>query len=168
MKKTREIITNGMARRADLEGKYIFWDIDGTLAPFRFDGLINLHPEVPEELIDSGVFLQREPSRMMQEVTRTCRAEKQVTISHVHSEREIADKREWIERYFPDIAEAFLVPFQIPKVEALKAYCSANDIPLDKVVFVDDTIEFCDAMEKEGIKSFHISSFLDWNYELTA
>ena len=26
----------GSIRKSDLEGKYVFWDIDGTLAPYRF------------------------------------------------------------------------------------------------------------------------------------
>lgn len=25
----------GSIRKSDLEGKYVFWDIDGTLAPYR-------------------------------------------------------------------------------------------------------------------------------------
>lgn len=27
----------GSIRKSDLEGKYVFWDIDGTLAPYRFN-----------------------------------------------------------------------------------------------------------------------------------
>ena len=28
---------NGSVEKSDLENKYIFWDIDGTLAPYRFN-----------------------------------------------------------------------------------------------------------------------------------
>lgn len=29
---------NGMIEKSDLENKYVFWDIDGTLAAYRFNG----------------------------------------------------------------------------------------------------------------------------------
>lgn len=29
---------NGMIKLKDLENKYVFWDIDGTLAAYRFNG----------------------------------------------------------------------------------------------------------------------------------
>lgn len=29
---------NGNAQWQDLKDKYVFWDIDGTLAPYRFNG----------------------------------------------------------------------------------------------------------------------------------
>ena len=28
---------NGSVTKSDLENKYVFWDIDGTLAPYRFN-----------------------------------------------------------------------------------------------------------------------------------
>lgn len=34
----------GSVRKSDLENKYVFWDIDGTLAPYRF----NDHVSDPE------------------------------------------------------------------------------------------------------------------------
>lgn len=44
-------------------------------------------------------------------------------------------------------------------------YCKDHDISLQDVVFVDDTIPFLREAERKGIKSFHISSFLDWDFE---
>jgi hypothetical protein len=38
-------------------------------------------------------------------------------------------------------------------------------ISLQNVVFVDDVIPFLREAERKGITSFHISSFLDWNFE---
>ena len=36
---------NGMIKKSDLENTYAFWDIDGTLADYRFNG----HVADPEE-----------------------------------------------------------------------------------------------------------------------
>lgn len=31
-------MVNRNAQKQDLKDKYVFWDIDGTLAPYRFNG----------------------------------------------------------------------------------------------------------------------------------
>lgn len=63
---------NGSARKSDLENKYVFWDIDGTLAPYRF----NDHVSDPEgtnngmslKEISEHIFLTRKPSQHMMKV----------------------------------------------------------------------------------------------------
>ena len=50
-------------------------------------------------------------------------------------------------------------------LEALSHNSKDHDISLQDVVFVDDTIPFLREAERKGIKSFHISSFLDWDFE---
>ena len=44
-------------------------------------------------------------------------------------------------------------------------YLKDHDISLQDVVFVDDVIPFLREAERKGIESFHISSFLDWDFE---
>lgn len=34
---TNGIVTSGSIIKMDLKDKYVFWDIDGTLAPYRFN-----------------------------------------------------------------------------------------------------------------------------------
>ena len=57
---------------ADTRGKFIFWDIDGTLAPYRFNGHVgdpngtNNGQSIEE--IEVGIFLERNPSKHMQKV----------------------------------------------------------------------------------------------------
>ena len=56
-----------------LRDKYVFWDIDGTLAPYRF----NDHVSDPDGTdngmslreIEDGIFLTREPSKQMQKLS---------------------------------------------------------------------------------------------------
>lgn len=35
------MINDGNIYKNDLKNKYVFWDIDGTLAPYRFNGHIS-------------------------------------------------------------------------------------------------------------------------------
>lgn len=66
---------NGSVEIKDLENKYVFWDIDGTLAPYRF----NDHVADPDgtnngmsiQEIEEGIFLGRKPSRHMQKAIKT-------------------------------------------------------------------------------------------------
>lgn len=37
LRKEVAFMINGSCTKSDLENKYIFWDIDGTLAPYRFN-----------------------------------------------------------------------------------------------------------------------------------
>ena len=96
--------------------KYIFWDIDGTLAAYRFNG----HVSDPEGT-DNGMSLKEIEDGVLSE-----------------------DKS---------------------KADTILQYCKDHDISLQDVVFVDDTIPFLREAERKGIKSFHISSFLDWDFE---
>lgn len=51
------------------------------------------------------------------------------------------------------------------KADTILQYCKDHDISLQDVVFVDDVISFLREAERKGIESFHISSFLDWDFE---
>lgn len=73
-----------------LRDKYVFWDIDGTLAPYRF----NDHVSDPDGTdngmslreIEDDIFLTREPSKHMQEVVNTCGAKKHIIMGHCQVE----------------------------------------------------------------------------------
>lgn len=70
----------------DLQNKYVFWDIDGTLAPYRF----NNHVADPDDTnngmsiqeIEESIFLARKPSRHMQKVLSTCNAKENIVMRH--------------------------------------------------------------------------------------
>ena len=57
---------NGSAPVEDLRNKYVFWDIDGTLAPYRFNGHVadpdGTNNGMSLKEIEEGVFLLRAPS----------------------------------------------------------------------------------------------------------
>lgn len=151
---------------AETRGKYIFWDIDGTLAAYRF----NQHVGDPDgtnngmslaEIAD-GVFLKRLPSRFMQRVVATCQAKSNIVLSHCQVAKEMADKQLWLDQHYPQITERLLTFEDVPKHESIIDYCRERQIDLKDCLFVDDVLPFLRAAERQGIKSYHISSFLDW------
>lgn len=169
--KSSNFVTNGNVRVADLYHKYIFWDIDGTLAPYRF----NNHVADPNgtdngmslEEIDNGMFLLREPSKHMQNVLKSCNAKEHIVMGHCQVEKEMQDKQIWLDKYYPMIKERLLVYENVSKADSILQYCENHAIDLQDVVYVDDVIPFLREAERKGIKSYHISSFLDWDYQFT-
>lgn len=153
----------------ELKNKYIFWDIDGTLAAYRFNGHVS-DPEGTDngmslKEIEDGVFLKRKPSYHMQMVLSTCGAKQNIVMGHCQVQKEMDDKQLWLDKYYPSITERLLVQEDKSKADTILQYCKDHDISLQDVVFVDDTIPFLREAERKGIKSFHISSFLDWDFE---
>ena len=153
----------------NLRNKYIFWDIDGTLAAYRFNGHVS-DPEGTDngmslKEIEDGVFLKRKPSYHMQMVLSTCGAKQNIVMGHCQVQKEMDDKQLWLDKYYPSITERLLVSEDKSKADTILQYCKDHDISLQDVVFVDDTIPFLREAERKGIKSFHISSFLDWDFE---
>lgn len=160
---------NGNVQKKDLKDKYIFWDIDGTLAPYRF----NDHVADPEgtnngmslKEIDEHVFLHRAPSKHMQNVLNMCEAKQHIIMGHCQVKREMEDKQIWLDKHFPIIRERLLVYEDQPKADTILQYCKKHNINLNDVVYVDDVIPFLREAEQKRIRSFHISSFLDWEYQ---
>lgn len=76
----------GSIRKSDLEGKYVFWDIDGTLAPYRF----NDHVSDPDgtnngmslKEISEHIFLTRKPSQHMIKVVYSCGSRRNFIMGH--------------------------------------------------------------------------------------
>ena len=153
----------------ETQNKYIFWDLDGTLAPYRFNNHVSdpngTKNGMSEQEIEDGIFLKRKPSRHMQQVLKTCMAKKNIIVGHCLNQKEINDKEKWLDKYYSDIKERIWVPMKNSKVEYILNYCNENGILLSDVIFVDDVIKFLREAEHNKIESWHISSFLDWNYQ---
>lgn len=153
----------------NLRDKYVFWDIDGTLAPYRF----NDHVADPDgtnngmslKEIEDGVFLYRKPSKHMQRVVSKSEAKENIIMGHCLVEKEIIDKEIWLNRYYPTIKKRMLVYTSESKADTILDYCAEHGIDLQDVVYIDDVIPFLREAEQKGVKSYHISSFLDWDYQ---
>lgn len=160
----------GSVRKSDLENKYVFWDIDGTLAPYRF----NNHVSDPEgtnngmslKEISEHIFLTRKPSWHMMKVVYSCGARRNFIMGHCQVQQEMDDKQLWLDKHFPIIKrqDRILTYENISKADSIVEYCAGHRIDLKNVVYVDDVLAFLREAERKGIKSYHISSFLDWDY----
>ena len=161
---------NGSVTKSDLENKYVFWDIDGTLAPYRF----NDHVSDPEgtnngmslKEISEHIFLTRKPSQHMMKVVYSCGARRNFIMGHCQVQQEMDDKQLWLDKHFPIIKrqDRILTFENISKADSIVEYCAGHRIDLKDVVYVDDVLAFLREAERKGIKSYHISSFLDWDY----
>lgn len=160
----------GSVRKSDLENKYVFWDIDGTLAPYRF----NDHVSDPEgtnngmslKEISEHIFLTRKPSQHMMKVVYSCVARRNFIMGHCQVQQEMDDKQLWLDKHFPIIRrqDRILTFENISKADSIVEYCAGHRIDLKDAVYVDDVLVFLREAERKGIKSYHISSFLDWDY----
>lgn len=164
-----EFDLKGSVTKQDLEGKYIFWDIDGTLAPYRFNGHVGdpngTNNGMSLQEIDAGIFLERLPSKLMQKVVVECGAKENIIMGHSQNQKEIDDKQIWLDKYYTSIHERLLTFEDKPKYQTILEYCDEKEIDLSEVIYVDDIISYIRQAEKNGIKSYHISSFLDWDYQ---
>lgn len=161
---------NGNCTRKDLKNRYVFWDIDGTLAPYRFNNHV-ADPNGTEngmsiEEINQHVFLLRESSQHMKNIMYSCHAKRNIIIGHCQLPLEKKDKQKWIGRHFPIIRpqDQLLTSEDISKADSIIEYCTMHQIDLKDAVYVDDVIPFLREAERKGITSYHISSFLDWDY----
>lgn len=152
--------------KADLKGKVVFWDMDGTLAPFRFNGHIRdlegSRHSVSMKEIQDGIYFERTPSRFMQRVINDCEAKENIIITHCHCDREVEDKHRWLDRNFPMIKVRFVIDENISKTDTILDYCKKSNIPLKNVAFIDDSLHFLKEAESMGIPCWHISSLLDY------
>ena len=82
------------------------------------------------------------------------------------TEKEMQDKGIWLAKNYPMISERLFLSRDKSKTTAILKYCNEHNINLKDVIFVDDVIPFLIEAEREGIRSFHISSFLDWEYSM--
>lgn len=160
---------NGNCTKNDLKNKYVFWDIDGTLAPYRFNGHLadpdGTNNGMSLKEIEEHVFLLRKPSRHMQKVVATCGARQNIIMGHCQVQQEMDEKQMWLDTHEPFITDRLLTFENVPKADTILQYCKEHNIDLKDVVFVDDVIPFLREAERKGIKSYHISSFLDWDYQ---
>lgn len=151
---------------AHLKDKVVFWDIDGTLASYRFKGHIveqHINPmNGYDNEVNNGIFLKRLPSKMMQRVISSSQARSNYVIGHYIYEKEKADKEQWLSKHYPKIEKAVFVPRSESKASALIKYCKDRGILLADVVYVDDEVHSLAEADKFGIECWHISSFLDY------
>lgn len=157
---------NAAISAENTKNKIIFWDVDGTLAPYRYNGHVGdpngTNNGQSAEEIAGGIFLQRPPSKFMQAVLKECQAKEHIIMGHFSCEKEVEDKHKWLDMHYPFIKKRLFLSEDRPKADGILEYCRDNGISLDEVLFVDDILTILRDAERKGIESWHISSFMDW------
>ncbi len=155
-----------MISKDDLKDKYVFFDIDGTLAAYRFNDHVSDPLGTSNGMsileIEAGIFFKRKPSLLMQKVLLENEAKENIALSYCLNEKERSDKNLWLDKYYPMIKKRFLIDLDKNKARTILDYCHDNNILLKDVIFVDDVLDYLKEAERLGIKSYHISSFLDY------
>ncbi len=155
-----------MISKDDLKDKYVFFDIDGTLAAYRFNDHVSDPLGTSNGMsileIEDGIFFKRKPSLLMQKVLLENEAKENIALSYCLNEKERSDKNLWLDKYYPMIRKRFLIDLDKNKARTILDYCHDNNILLKDVIFVDDVLDYLKEAERLGIKSYHISSFLDY------
>lgn len=159
----------------DFENKVAFFDIDGVLAPFRFNGHIT-HLEtsmgVNAKELESGVFKNRLPSRHVQSIVKEIKTRKNVVITGyieerdgIKSTKERDDKEFWIRANYPEISDIIFVRFGEQKAQYIVEYCNEHNINIADAIFIDDELYYLKEAERLGISSWHTSSLMDFYKE---
>lgn len=102
----------------------------------------------------------------MQKVLKTCESKQNIVVGHCLAKKEMQDKGIWLAKNYPMISEHLFLSRDKSKTTAILKYCNEHNINLEDVIFVDDEISFLIEAERKDIRSFHISSFLDWEYSM--
>ena len=90
--------------KEDLKDKIIFWDIDGTLASYSFNGsLVGDDGNGQKKAdVENGVFYFRKPSKFMQKLLNDCEAREHIILGHCYCKKEKIDKLDWLLEFFPN------------------------------------------------------------------
>ena len=155
--------------KEDFNNKIVFWDIDGTLAAYRFNGYMT-HGPTEQFLhdIEDGVFLNRPPSKHIQRIINEINSTN-IVLGHCVNDKEISDKRIWLQKHFPKIKHYIFLDLYkkgskefTSKADEILKYCKSNNIDKKNCIFIDDSISLLVDAQNKGIESWHISSLFDY------
>lgn len=100
----------------------------------------------------------------MQRIVETNGAECNVVMGHYLLDKEVEDKNKWLDMHFSSIKDRIFKSVGIDKWAAIKVWLEDNGYKQEDAILIDDTVSILFDAEKHGIKAYHISSLLDWDY----
>lgn len=150
-----------------IKDKYVFFDVDGTLAEYRYSdhvsGRNNYGGQTWEELFFGDVFVNNRPLKTMVNLINQLDPNKVFVLGAITTNHEIDEKYEWFEKYYPSIKREniiFVAQSEF-KLIALEQYAKKLNIPKEDIVFVDDKHATIRETEEAGFKSYHVTSFME-------
>lgn len=152
-----------------LKGKYVFFDVDGTLSEYRYNDMIysgrddELGCQTLEQLLFSDLFLKSRPLKTMQRIIEKLDSDKIFILGAIATNNEVNQKYIWLKENYPNIKKEniIFISSTMLKPEVIIECCKHLNIDIKDVVFVDDRMEVLRKAEIMGIKSYHPSSFTE-------
>lgn len=99
----------------------------------------------------------------MQKIIENLDSGKVFILGAIVTNNEIEQKYKWLNENYPKIKKEnmFFINSTMLKPEVIIEYSRHFNIPLEKIVFVDDRLDVLRKAEKCGITSYHTSSFME-------
>ncbi len=150
-----------------LKDKYVFFDVDGTLAEYRYNdhvsGANDWGGQTWEELFFGNVFVNNRPLKTMVHLIEKLDANKIFVLGVITTNHEIDEKYEWFAKYYPSIKKEniIFVADSSLKLIALEQYAKKLNISKEDIVFIDDKHATIRQTEEAGFKSYHVTSFVE-------
>ena len=138
-----------------LKNSWVFVDIDGTLAEYRFNNHVSAKDGTnngqTKEEVENGIFLKSRPLKSVIKILSKCKAKGIYTLGAIAFSQEVDDKRRWLKKHCSKI-----------KFDGYVWCLSASDIksnfsPSQYTTFLFNHSDFerCEVIEKiEYLKSF--------------
>lgn len=152
-----------------LKGKYVFFDVDGTLAEYRFQdklyagGCPELGCQSLNSLLFEDLYLKARPLKTMQNVIQTLNPNQVFILGACTTNHEIEQKYKWLAMHYPTIKREniLFIHLTMLKPEVILEYVKHLEISLEEVAFVDDRLDVLRKAEELGITAYHPSSFME-------
>lgn len=152
-----------------LKGKYVFFDVDGTLSEYRYKDKLygGACPELGcqslDDLLFNDLFYKARPLKTMQKIVEKLDSDKIFILGTVTTNNEINQKYKWLYEHYPNIKREniFFICSTLLKPDVIIEYCNHYKIDIKQTVFVDDRIDVLRKAESLGITSYHPSSFTE-------
>ena len=153
----------------NLKNKYVFFDVDGTLAEYRYDNKIyggrcsELGCQSLEDLLFNNLFYTARPLKTMQKVVEKLESNKIFVLGAIATNNEIEQKYLWLKENYPKIRKEnmFFICSTMLKPEVIMECCKHFNIDIKDVAFIDDRLDVLRKAEELGICAYHPSSFTE-------
>lgn len=152
-----------------LKGKYVFFDVDGTLSEYRYRDKIyggrcpELGCQTLNDFLFSDLFVKARPLKTMQKIISQLDSDKIFILGTVVCNNEVNQKYIWLEKFFPNFKKEniIFISSTMLKPEVIIEYSKKYSLNLSDVVFVDDRLDVLRKAEELGITAYHPSSFIE-------
>lgn len=152
-----------------LKGKYVFFDVDGTLSEYRFRDILyggrcsELGCQSLNDLLFSDLFYKARPLKTMQDIISKLDSDKIFVLGTIVTNNEINWKYKWLKENYPNIKREniIFISSTMLKPDVIIEYSKKMNVSLENIVFVDDRLDVLKKAEENGITAYHTSSFTE-------